>query len=330
VDVLSGLSRGRWVRRAIAAVVALLLAVAVAITVLYAWPLGGDRFENGRPRAIDFAGAAAEAVEMAQKDGADPQVTKECASSVLSHGAKTAKAVLMLHGYTDCPAQYSGLAKHFFDLGYNVYVPRAPRHGVLDRTAHHGLRADELVTYADEALNVVAGLGDEVGVIGISGGGVLATWLAEFRPDVVQHLLVLSPFYRPASSQAPGFAVQPLIVLFGSRVLPDRVQSNGFSFAALSQYLRIAANFREVPENPRLTSVAVVVSPLDPFIDRDLAFRIPETLAGVNDATLVQDELPAELGLKHDLVAPDDVGPNAAELYTRYSTIYEGGQPPKL
>ena len=47
------------------------------------------------------------------------------------------------------------------------------------------------------SLDLATGLGDEVGVVGISGGAAPATWLTVHRP--VARLLALSPFYAPSA-----------------------------------------------------------------------------------------------------------------------------------
>ncbi|TDC29682.1 alpha/beta fold hydrolase [Micromonospora sp. 15K316] len=303
---------------------ALLALVVLAVTVLYAWPLGGSELQRATPKAFTFDAATSAAEQVVAAEAADPAVRPECRSVVMSHGTKTAKAVLLLHGYTDCPKQYASLAKRYFDEGYNVWVPRAPRHGVTDELAHAKLEAGELVSYANDSLNLVTGLGDEVGVVGISGGGVLATWLAGRRPDAVRHLLVLSPFYKPNSAQAPGFVVKPTIVLFGFHLLPDKINSAGFSFAALSQYLRIARNFDLDRRNPRLMSVAVVTSANDDFIDRQEAVGVARRIATSSDRTLAVHELPKELGVGHDIVDPEALGGNADELDSIYVDLYEG------
>ncbi|MEV6371041.1 alpha/beta fold hydrolase [Micromonospora musae] len=303
---------------------ALLALVLLAVAVLYAWPLGGSDLQRATPKTFTFDAAVGQAQQIVAAETADPAVRPECRSVVMSHGAKTTKAVLLLHGYTDCPKQYASLAKRYFDEGYNVWVPRAPRHGVTDELAHAKLEAGELVRYADDALNLATGLGDEVGVVGISGGGVLATWLAGRRPDAVRHLLLLSPFYKPNSAQAPGFVVKPTIVLFGFHLLPDKVNSAGFSFAALSQYLRIARNLDLDHRNPQLASVAVVTSANDDFIDRQEAVAVPRRLATSSNRTLVVHELPAELGVGHDIVDPDGLGGRADELDQIYFDLYEG------
>jgi carboxylesterase len=302
---------------------ALLAVVLVLVVTVYVWPLGSDSLRAAPAVTLDYTAAIAQAQKVVAADTANPVVRPECRSQLLTHGTRTAKAVLLLHGYTSCPSGLAGLAKVYFDQGYNVWLPRAPRHGTTDPLAHIHVEAQELITYANDGMNVAAGLGDDVGAAGISGGAVLATWLAGHRAQDVRHLLVLSPFYQPGSSQAPGFEVKPLIVLFGFRLLPDHIDDNGFSYSSLSQYLRIARNLG-LERDGKLQTVAVVTSANDDFIDHQEAVDLPRQLAERDGATLGIHELPGDLGIGHDVAEPTEIKDHAADLYKTYFDLYEG------
>jgi pimeloyl-ACP methyl ester carboxylesterase len=240
------------------------------------------------------------------------------------HPEKTAKAVLMLHGYTACPKDFVQLADLFYERGYNVYVPREPHHGLKTIATANEVETDQLIGYADGSMDVVAGLGDQVGVLGMSGGGVLATWLAEHRTDV-SHLLTLSPFYRPDSGQAPPFAIKPLIVLFGYHLLPDRgVGDTNFTLGGLAQYLRIGENLSDEPVNPELQSVGVVTSAEDEYIDLDLAQEVPQRVADANGLKLSKFQFEQGQGIPHNVVGSSSLGDLGPESWERYFSMYEG------
>ena len=301
----------RWFLRIGAALVVVVL---LAVGAIYAWPLDLD---EGAARPVSSTEARARVAQAVARDAADPAVTAECRTQALVHpGAGAAKAVLMLHGYTECPAQFSSLARRYHDQGYNVFVPRAPRHGVTDPEAHAGLHADDLLAYASESLDLATGLGDEVGVVGISGGAALATWLTVHRP--VARLLALSPFYAPSAEQSPAWQVKPVIVLYGYRLLPDHVNDVGFSYAALSQYLRIARNLKGRPGGT-LKSAGLVTSAADTFIDPGRAAAVTSSLGRSNSLTI-----PATWGIGHDIVTPVLLGPHAETLGKAYLDLYEG------
>jgi pimeloyl-ACP methyl ester carboxylesterase len=322
VDHQSSLRR-RLTLTAIGLVALLVLLVAA----VYLWPLESAGLRSAPVTNFDFAAATNRAQEIVKSDIDNPAVLPECRSTLLSHGAKAAKSVVLLHGYTDCPSQFAQLAQLYFARGYNVWIPRAPHHGLTDTEAHAHVTAAELVTYANDAMNVAAGLGSEAGVAGISGGAVLATWLVAHRPDNVQHCLLLSPFYAPSSAQAPSAAVKPLIVLFGFHLVPDHIDGNGFSFAALSQYLRIARGNSQISRaSGHLKSVAIVTSANDTFIDRKKAVSTAQHIADTNNLRLGVRELPADVGLGHDIVDPRELKGRVDELDKLYFQLYEGSQ----
>ncbi|MEU8421327.1 alpha/beta fold hydrolase [Micromonospora sp. NPDC048835] len=275
-----------------------------------------------QPHDFDTAVRAAEAVIAAET--ADPEVRPESRSRLLSHGVRTERVVLLLHGYTLAPEQYEDLAQEFFDRGYNVWVPRAPQHGHVDRQAHHRVEAGALTTYAEDALRVATGLGHEVGVVGISGGAVLATWLTQLPGSAVRRLLVLSPFFGPNPRQAPAWAVRPLILLYGRRLLPDRVTSRGYSLAAVTQYLTIARTLPNPPRKTGLRAVAVVTSPLDGVVDLEAAVDVPRRIADANALPLGVCTLPQGLGVGHNTLSLAALGAEGGELLRRYVALYEG------
>lgn len=303
-------------------VVSATVLVAAVVAGLYLWPLGRRALRLAPAPPLDFAAATAAAARVTAAEAADPEVRPESRSRLLSHGSRTSRAVLLLHGYTLAPEQYDALAEVFFARGYNVWIPRAPHHGTVDRRAHHRIGAGELTAYAEQAVTIAAGLGDEVGVVGISGGAVLATWLAQVRGDVVRRLLVLSPFFGPR--QAPAFAVRPLITLYGRRVLRDRVTARGYSLAAVTRYLTIVRSLPRRPRRTGLLSAAVVISPLDTVVDPVAAVRVPRRIARANGIDLRVYALPESLGVRHNTLDLTALGADAADVLRRYADSYEG------
>src|SRR3954462_695769 len=48
---------------------------------------------------------------------------------LLTHGRKTSRSILMVHGYTDSPYYVRSLADEFYAQGYNVVAILLPGHG---------------------------------------------------------------------------------------------------------------------------------------------------------------------------------------------------------
>ncbi|MEV8377101.1 alpha/beta hydrolase [Kribbella sp. NPDC056861] len=302
----------------------LVVLLALLVTTLYVYPLGSDRATNPKVTALPFAQAKAAAEVAVQQDTAKGDVRPECRTKLLTHPDRPAKSVLMLHGYTSCPEDYDELAELFYRQGYNVYAPREAHHGLTNKQATADVSVDGLLDYADSGLDIAAGLGQEVGVIGISGGADLATWLAEYRTESVAHLLALSPFYQPGPKQAPGIVVRPITVLYGYHLVPDKINERGFSFSALTQYLRIVHNYRDRPVNDKLRSVAVVTSANDDLIDLRRAVEVPRGIAENSGVPLLSHEFPSALGFEHAILDQENLGTRAAAINTYYLDLYEG------
>ena len=57
-------------------------------------------------------------------------------------------------------------------MGYNVLIPRLPRHGMADRKVENlsALKAEELRECSDTSIDLAIGLGQKVYVVGLSDG----------------------------------------------------------------------------------------------------------------------------------------------------------------
>lgn len=156
--------------------------------------------------ARDYPDALTRLAALQARAGAE--VNPVCRTYLLTHGHRTERAIVLLHGMTNCPAQFTQLAPLFFERGYNVLVPRIPRHGLLDRDTEElkYLTPQELRTFGDMVADIARGLGERVTVAGISAGGVVAAWIAQFRPDVEQAVVM-----------APALGLLPNWPLLGTR-----------------------------------------------------------------------------------------------------------------
>lgn len=143
----------------------------------------GPTFFPSRP-ARTFDEAQARIATLQALD--DAAVRPGSGTAFRSHGKKTAHVVVFYHGYTNAPPQFDRLGEIFFQRGYNVLVPRLPHHGLNDpMTMEQGkLTAEELVRTIQESVDIAQGLGEHVSVCGISCGGVMASWVAQYRSDV--------------------------------------------------------------------------------------------------------------------------------------------------
>jgi carboxylesterase len=103
--------------------------------------MSGDAYEAG----IEIAAS------LKNLDG--PNVNLACHTRLYTHGHRTERSLVLLHGFTNCPQQFDALGRHFYGLGWNVLIPRYPRHGYSDRltTSIAELRSSHLLALANRA-----------------------------------------------------------------------------------------------------------------------------------------------------------------------------------
>ena len=198
-------SRSAWVwLKRILAVLGILILVALAvILVVGLLPLSS----RGLQSEPDPAGSYEEAVARFQQvEQAEQGVVNALGHSrLLVHGEKTPRVYVMVHGTTNSPEQWQELGDTLYNQGHNVLILRMPYHGLESHRVSElkRLSAPDLRAYADQAVDIAAGLGDEIVVVGISGGGAVASWMAQNRPEV-DRALALAPFF--GVNGVPNFA----------------------------------------------------------------------------------------------------------------------------
>ena len=176
---------------------------------------------NEQDRRDGVAAAYEEAVSDFGRLAEDeaPVVSDLGRSRLMHHGRRTARAYLLLHGTTNSPAQLLAFGGRLHALGHNVLIPRAPLHGL--RSGHVSelgrLAPDALRGYGAGAARIGRGLGQELVLAGVSGGGTIAAWTALNEPQVRRTLLV-APFF--ALYGVPGGLSALFMRLL--RRLPDR------------------------------------------------------------------------------------------------------------
>ena len=117
-------------------------------------------------------------------------------SRLLTQGHKTERVFVLLHGLTNCPEQFIPLARILYASGANVVLPRARYAGFANRmNALQGLQSgQDLLDQAAIGLDIAAGLGDHISLVGLSGSAVAAAWMAQNR-DGIESVVLVSPFF---------------------------------------------------------------------------------------------------------------------------------------
>jgi alpha-beta hydrolase superfamily lysophospholipase len=269
----------------------------------------GDVRSHAHP-ARTFADAAFRAERMILERDADAAPGGE--TIFLQHGRRTARAIVLFHGLTDSPRQFGALADSLFRDGDNVLVPRLPRHSIQHKDVRElgGLTPGELCRFADETIDIAAGLGDSVIVMGLSIGGTLATWTAEHRPEV-RRAIVIAPAFEV--SHIPSMLEKPLVNLgahlpnFSRRESPDTAHPDrdpGFATHGLAAVLRLGMAVRaEAERHLPQGEVLFVVNEHDRTVKTapvlDLAREWRKRAVPVSVYVL-----PDSLGLPHNVIDP--------------------------
>lgn len=259
----------------------------------------------------------------------------EGASIAMLAGEPTDRAVVMFHGYTAAPRQFRLLAQAYHDAGCNVWVPRMPFHGHTDRLTRDisQLTPEILRDHTDRAVDVAAGLGRTVEVVGLSGGGSLATWCAVERPEVVR-TVAISPLMKPLGY--PDAAVRAMVAAFNRRLMPDVYQwwypklkdaAAGyiyprFSYKGIASFLALvywAEGVARQRPHPVTGRFVLVKNEGDQRLDGDYNEAVVRKLVAPERLTVFT--IPADAHLLHDLVTAERWGENGVRSVDAYRFV---------
>jgi pimeloyl-ACP methyl ester carboxylesterase len=315
---------------------AFLALIAIIVVALAAIPVS----TRGLGAEPEPTGSYDEAVDRfeASTDGEDGTVYEPCESILLDHGERTDRSIVLFHGLTNCPKQFRDFGQHLHDQGYNVLVLRAPRHGLADPSGDRiggvdlvgDLSAEELQDYADESIDIAAGLGDQVDVLGLSMGGVLTAWAAQYRSEVDRAVVIAPAMSIP---RVPGVATAaftnlanrlPDLSLPGASKL-DHAYAGESSGALAAMFLLARKVEQSADDRPANGEVVMLLNPDDDQVD---LFDAVSFGVGWGDADgeVDIDFLPA-IGLPHDVIDEDQPDGDVTVVYPVLSELL-GVDPP--
>ena len=246
-----------------------------------------------------------------------PNVNPVCRTLLYTHGRRTERSLVLLHGFTNCPRQFDDLGRQFFDRGWNVLIPRYPRHGYSDRlnTAIAELRAEHLMAVADRSALAASGLGEKVVVAGLSLGGILAGYLAETHAGIERAVLIAPMFgLRPISGPALtalGIAAQtlPNFYMWWNRSAKENIKPpHGYPRFATHAYAALFETGRFVMTTgrtaaPKTRDIVVITNAAEPRLDNRFTYQLVEQWRR-HGASVETFEFPSSEGLPHDLIDP--------------------------
>jgi carboxylesterase len=284
------------------------------------------------PGAPSYADAVARIATQQRQD--DSVAVPGGRSLLMTHGAPAPRVYLLFHGFTDAPTQFAAVGAHLFADGDNVYIPRLPHHAerVSPLRAISRVRSDELARFADSTVEIARGLGDTVIVVGLSAGGVLAGWIAEFHPEV-QRAVLIAPAIAPGglsdddggglvilASKLPDIERRAAPVDTGR---PENVP--GITTRGLAELLRLGRRVHDQAENgpPAVRDIVFLLNERDRTVSEaaslDLAQRWMDRGAGVRTFRFT-----AATNLPHNVMELSAHGGNTDLVYPVVESLARG------
>jgi carboxylesterase len=244
-------------------------------------------------------------------------VNPACHTRLYTHDRRTERSLVLLHGFTNCPAQLDAIGRDFFDRGWNVLIPRYPRHGYTDRlnTSLAELRSDHLIALTNRACDAGAGLGDRVTVAGLSLGAILAGYAAQTRADVERAVLVapmlgLRPIPGPALTAMSEVAlVVPNFFIWWNAKARDAIgPPHGYPRFATRAYTAMHRTGRTLlalasRSAPLAGSIVVITNAAEPRLDNRHTYRLIDRWRK-HGAPVETFEFAKHERLPHDLLDP--------------------------
>ncbi len=277
-----------------------------------------------------------------EMEAEQPDLNPECGTVLMTHGTKVENLVVFLHGFTSCPIQFVELGEAYFERGYNVYIPRQPKHGLQDvkGTVLKGLSAEDMAVFATESIDIAQGLGDEITVVGLSSGGAIATWAAQERNDI-DLAVALAPFLgvnyipKPLTKPITNLVLSiPDIFLWwdGGKKMDNPLIASysyrGYYLHALFENLRLGFITEEQSkqEKPAAGAILVVTNANDPAVNNNVVASFEQLWLAHGEEFLNTYQFDESLALPHDFITPTHPDGKPELVYAKLLEIIQLGK----
>jgi esterase/lipase len=308
-------------------------------TLLVALACGRPREERTAPYPIAPPPTYEDVVaRVARRQAADDSVVAQGGRSILlTHGQRTPRAYVLLHGFTNSPSQFADVGERLFATGDNVYIPRLPRHAERDAPVRKLSRvnADEFTMFADSIVDVARGLGDSVVVAGMSAGGAITAWIAQWRADVHRAVLIAPAIGAGLLSEDTGRELLDLASALPNitrttrpdTTRPDMVQ--GTTSRGLSEVLRLGQRVRDqaLDRAPRVKDIAFLLNARDHTVSEEASVDLAQRWFD-RGATVSVYKFPSALKLPHNVMEQTGRGGNTEIVYPVVMALARGMAPP--
>lgn len=295
----------------------LVLVAVVALLALLFVPMGIPTIPPPRATPLTFTEALRAFDGYQQQDAS--RLNPVCEPVILHHGAPTPRVYVLLHGLSNCPAQFRRIAETLHAKGHTVIIPRMPHHGLADRlNEDYGrLTLTELAQWLGGNLEIARGMGRKTLVAGLSVSGISALWIAAERPEV-SRVISIAPFFAPhklpvALDRPLGQLVSrlPNVFIWWN---PIKKQDNPgpphayprFPTRVVGQFMVLGATLRDRLANqpPAVQWIRLVMSDADFAISHQAPRLYARDLKRWPKVDFQQEWIPREEQVPHDMVDP--------------------------
>ena len=284
-----------------------------------------------QPSADPAPGRRAALAKLAELMARDTDVHEPTGTRLLEPDQAAPVTIVIWHGFTNAPSQFLPIAEQLADAGHRVLLPRMPRHGRTDvlTKALSTLTADELVAHVNTCIDIAAGLGEQVWVVGLSAGGILSALAAATRAEVSRAVLIV-PFVAPKGFPMPAVRlcvkfpqlVPRFYMWWDPRVKADLGQSPyaypGFPLPGVIPFLHLSEAMLDgtVRAGHRLERVVLVTNPHDLAVRMDAARLLGSTMFAASSDFYGVASIDGALNWTHDFVDPWSPAGGSAEQVT--------------
>jgi esterase/lipase len=297
------------------------------------WPTSVSSLGPHPKPARDYESAMKSAEAFQHSDSA---VAPGGQSIILVHGHRTPRAFVLFHGLTNSPRQFIKLAATLYDSGDNVFAPRLPEHALRGATSGDlgRLTAESLRSVADASVDLASGLGDTVVVFGVSLGGNVAAWTAQFRP--LGRVVIVAPAlglsHISTVLETPIMNLTLRVPNYSKKEGPDTLRPDrelGWSSRGVGQMLRLGTAIRRAADKhaPSARDIRVLVNANDHTVNREAIDELVEHWSATG-GHVSMFELADSLRLPHDIIDPDELTGNTKVTYPVILSLLYGSTPP--
>lgn len=290
---------------------------------------------NNVSPATSYQEALTKLTELENQD--NNEINPICKTKSLLHGQQTEKVIILYHGFTNCPAQFSLLSQTLYDQGYSVLIPRIKYHGYSNRLTEDlgNLTAQDLTDETNQTIDIASGLGKQVTVFGLSGGGIMAAFGVYYRAEV-QSIFLAAPLFLPKQIN-PKLAnlffnvidIVPNYFSWWDGTAKENISGPKYAYPRFStkgllgfEQLAFKLKNEVVKTEAKNTkkSIVLLVTQNDRAVNNDFVLEAVSDLSKKLEATFTSYQFPKDQNIIHDFVDPNQT---EAKIDVTYPKILE-------